>query len=301
MSKEDARHFIIGGTEKAGTTSLFTYLSGHPDICGSNVKETNYFRDNWIGHPATDKLNYLKYFGKRAGSEKILMEASTAYLGAAEKVAERIHKTFPDAMLLFILRNPVDRLYSSFNFHQGRLNIQESMNFKLYVDLCMQYEKGENGQAKALLGDLQLKNLRFGNYYDFLNIYRSILPKENIKIMFFEHFKNDEKKSVLEICDFLRLNSKFYDTYTFHPVNVTFSGKNKALHKIAIYLNKAMEPFLRQKPGLKQIIVRQYKKINMAKTGYSPLPESSKKILSDYYQPGIEKLKTIIDDKEIPW
>lgn len=35
-------NFIIAGTEKAGTTSVFTYLSTHPSVCGSAVKETDF-------------------------------------------------------------------------------------------------------------------------------------------------------------------------------------------------------------------------------------------------------------------
>lgn len=303
MHPDNTRHFVIGGTEKAGTTSLFTYLSLHPEICGSNVKETNYFRDNWIGNIETDVYNYQKYYAKCSYSKKIFMEASTAYLGAADKVAQRIYKTLPNVKLLFILRNPVNRLYSSFNFHKGRLNIQESMTFDQYIDLCMEYERRtvKGQQIKRLLGDSQLKNLRYGKYYDYIKIYQDIFPKKNIKIIFFEHFKNNEKKSIKDICDFLGLNSDYYDTYNFQPINVTFSGKNKTLHKIAMYLNNSLEPFLRQKPQLKKHIVHYYKKTNMAKSGYPPLPNSSREMLSNYYLPSIVKLKTIIEDQEIPW
>ena len=40
------RFLIIGGASKAGTTSMFSYLAEHPQICASHAKETRFFLDS---------------------------------------------------------------------------------------------------------------------------------------------------------------------------------------------------------------------------------------------------------------
>src|SRR5687768_10444593 len=106
MNKEsDAglANFIIGGTDKAGTTSVFTYLSAHPSVCGSVIKETNFFRDYYTGDREVDVANYTSYFGHCAHVAPIVMEASPVYLAGGAEVAVRVHALIPQTKLLFIL------------------------------------------------------------------------------------------------------------------------------------------------------------------------------------------------------
>jgi len=116
-------NFLIAGTEKAGTTSVFVYLSQHPQVCASSRKETDFFRNEFSGDRQRDEAAYAGYFRKCTADQHILMEASPAYLGEADIVAPRIHALLPDAKLLFILREPIARLYSAYNFYVARLSI----------------------------------------------------------------------------------------------------------------------------------------------------------------------------------
>ena len=50
-------YLLIAGVNKAGTTSVFQYLSSHPDVCGSAVKETKFFAVDWTGEPEHDHNN----------------------------------------------------------------------------------------------------------------------------------------------------------------------------------------------------------------------------------------------------
>lgn len=57
MQTDDQLYLIIGGTTKAGTTSIFRYLSAHPDVCASSLKETRFFLDKDYPLPSTNRFN----------------------------------------------------------------------------------------------------------------------------------------------------------------------------------------------------------------------------------------------------
>jgi len=113
-------NFLIIGANKAGTTSLYRYLGDHPQVYMSPVKEPGFFAFE-AGQQAGDGAQavggsleaYLRLFdGVR--DEKAIGEASTRYLANARTPA-RIHAMIPDARLIAVLRNPVERAFSAYS------------------------------------------------------------------------------------------------------------------------------------------------------------------------------------------
>lgn len=294
-------NFIIGGTEKAGTTSVFTYLSAHPEVCGSNVKETDFFRKRFSGHRDTDIANYSAYFDRCSGSSKIIMEASPGYLGEGAVVAPRIHSLIPHAKILFILRDPIDRLYSSYQFHVARLDIDQSISFADFVERCIRYDAGTGRTAELGVGEWYLRNLGFGRYADPLREYLRHFPRHQIKLMFFEQLNNDVAQFMRELCLFLDIAPDFYDRYEFKKVNVTFSGKSRLLHWLAVRFNEQAESLLRQRPALKQKLVSFYKSINQKQEGYAPMGREVRSRLETYYKTSNDALKSMLPEgKDLP-
>ena len=111
-------NFLIVGDLKAGTTSLHSYLSQHPEIYLPPRKELRYFAyDDENPFDARTKSRrartldeYLSYFAD-AGDEKAIGEASPNYL-RSPGAAARIRKQLPNVRLIVSLRNPADRLHS---------------------------------------------------------------------------------------------------------------------------------------------------------------------------------------------
>jgi hypothetical protein len=108
--------FIIGAP-KSGTTSLYEYLKGHPEIYMSVVKEPCYFaRDlakddsgNFLVYGRDDRL-YSDLF-KDAADFKRRGEGSTRYLYSRE-AASLIKQASPDARIIAMIRNPIDMAHS---------------------------------------------------------------------------------------------------------------------------------------------------------------------------------------------
>jgi sulfotransferase family protein len=113
-------NFFIIGAAKAGTTSLYHYLEDHQEVFMCSVKEPNYFsyddiiRQNlyYSEKGFGNKEEYEALF-KDVTSEKAIGEASVSYL-FYEKTPTKIKAVVPDAKIIIILRNPVDRGFSHF-------------------------------------------------------------------------------------------------------------------------------------------------------------------------------------------
>ena len=107
--------FIVIGTMKGGTSSLYSYLVQHPSIKPSRVKELHYF--NRYYHERSLAW-YRSFFPLRDGGSWITGEATPAYLYYPE-TAQRIHALLPRVRLIVLLRNPTDRAISHY-FHMQR-------------------------------------------------------------------------------------------------------------------------------------------------------------------------------------
>jgi hypothetical protein len=284
-------NFIIGGTEKAGTTSVFDNLGVHPQVCASTRKETDFFRHDYSGDPAADARRYAAFFDRCAPGLPVLMEASPGYLGEAATVAPRLRALVPGVKLLFILRDPVARFHSSYQFHRARLNLPQELGFGDYLQRCLDFDRGVLSARDAGLDEWYLKVLRFGCYAECLELYRLQLPAANLKVMFFESLLQDERAFMVELSGFLGIDRAFWTNYQFRRSNITFSGRNHTLHRLAMHVNALAEPLLRRYPGLKRALLRAYKTVNEEREGYDPMPAAVRQRLVEYYGPSARALQ----------
>lgn len=105
-------NLFIVGAPRCGTTSLWTYLKGHPEIYMSNPKELYFFDADLREQSAS--LNsieqYLEFFSA-AQDQRRIGEASPSYL-RSQRAPQAIKSFSPGAQIIIMLRNPVDVMYS---------------------------------------------------------------------------------------------------------------------------------------------------------------------------------------------
>jgi len=128
--------FVIGGTQKGGTTALDAYLREHPEICMATKQAVSSSR----GHPeirtagkkevhffdnedyfSNGKPDYSKYH-RRFNPEKahqVLGEATPIYMYWNDS-PRRIWEYNPKMKIIVLLRNPIDRAYSHWNMERLR-------------------------------------------------------------------------------------------------------------------------------------------------------------------------------------
>lgn len=117
-------NFLVIGAARSGTTSLYDHLRQHPRIFMSPVKEPRFFAyegetpdfrgpGDAARMPKFTTLEAYEALFAGVSDETAIGEASVIYL-YSPKAADRIRRRIPDAKLIAILRNPVDRAYSHF-------------------------------------------------------------------------------------------------------------------------------------------------------------------------------------------
>lgn len=125
--------FIVIGAMKCGTTSLYYQLDAHPEISMSVQKETNYFirgRDFEKGRYEKGREWYESRFREQA---KARGECSPNYTKAHlfPGVAQRMHELVPDVRLVYMVRDPIERLIS--HYVQNRVQRLEDRSFSVAV------------------------------------------------------------------------------------------------------------------------------------------------------------------------
>lgn len=293
MALQSARHFIIGGTEKAGTTSVFTYLSEHPAVCASSRKETDFFRSEASeGEACAALAQYRAYFDRFQPPQAVAMEASPGYLGLSAEVAPRIARLLPEARLLFILREPAERFASSFRFHQERFNVPADLSLDGYFAACRAYEAGD--QPAVALDDWYLKVLNFGCYADRLAPFLAAFPREQILIKLFDELGQDPQGFMGDVSAFLGIDAGLWQDYEFHRQNVTFASRFGALHKMALRANDLLEPVLRRNPGIKRQLLAIYKSMNGAPLATDTAEQQTLAELGSYYSDSNRRLAELM-------
>jgi len=98
--------FVIIGTQRGGTTSLYRYLADHPDIGPALRKEVHFFDLNY-----ERGVDWYRAHFPEEGQYRVVGEASPYYV-AHPDVPARLHQLLPHALLILLLRNPIDRALS---------------------------------------------------------------------------------------------------------------------------------------------------------------------------------------------
>lgn len=104
---------LLIGAQKAGTTALHQLLSGHPDVFASADKEPHFFSHN---HGRPRHLDDYRAHFRAAGSARVVMESSTTYtmFPGSLDTATRIRETLGDIRLIYLLRDPIDRMRAAY-------------------------------------------------------------------------------------------------------------------------------------------------------------------------------------------
>lgn len=237
--------FIIIGANKAGTTSLANYLNQHPDIKISDVKEPMFFTSMpWMRSATRENANlnenyfsltlneYSSLFTCENVQNKILGEASTAYLACPFQSAPWMKKIVPNIKIIAILRNPIDRAISCYKMYVG--NNLEERAFSLIADNAineLQVLKGGHGGKEYI---------RSGLYSQLLKPYYEIFERKQILVLSYDEFVCEPSTVMKKIHTFLKVKnfdvdmSKKYNTSTENMKHKNINITNEDIKKLKI-------------------------------------------------------------------
>lgn len=248
-------NLVIAGVTKAGTTSLYTYLRSHPDICSSDVKETCHFLPlRYAGEVMPRNDNYFAHFAT-CGDEKYVFEATPGYYYGGKTIAAEIKRALGDARIILLFRNPVERFFSFFDYQKNMMNLPQEFNSHDYFEKCCEpFDPTDRNNEKfwGVIG---------GFYSDYFQEWAGVFGS-SLGVFFFDDLRSDPKKFMMDVCSWLDLDARFYDNYTFTVENRSMNYYISGLHRAALSLNVWGEKFWRANPRIKRFLRELYYSVN---------------------------------------
>jgi Sulfotransferase family len=177
-------HFLIVGFMKAATTSVFDHIIEHPRVQAPLKKELHYFTRELdpLYDPAYYGLEYHEQLQYDPKSEKICGEASPSYIVASERIAA----FNPNAKIIIMLRDPVDRALSQYRQY-------------------LEFQLTDNGAHLFDEGVEALNFVQDSLYESYVSQFLANFPPANVLLVSFEHFCASQQEAMRNIFRFLGL------------------------------------------------------------------------------------------------
>lgn len=187
---------FICGVQKAGTTSLFSHLCDHPELCAPSRKELHVFDDEKINWSDPDYSVIDKFFvpQKEGG---IRFEATPIY-AFWPTAMERIARYNPDAKLIFIFRDPLERAWSQWCMEWAR-----GAETLLFADAIRSGRNRLNGLAPIAPEQRVFTYLERGLYSQQVERALRYFPREQLLFLKSEDLRDRHVSTLERVADFL--------------------------------------------------------------------------------------------------
>jgi hypothetical protein len=219
--------FIVAGAQRCGTTSLFRALVEHPQVVrpafhkGVNYFDLNYFRDeSW--YRAHFPIRRVAGVRTRRYGPPAFFEASGYYLYHPFAM-ERLARDLPEAKIVVMLRDPVERAYSAYQHEQARGYERESFETALALEddrLVGEEDRMRRDPAYESFTHRHHSYRHRGQYAEQLRRLYSLIPRHRVHVMQSENFFADPASEFRMLTDFLGLPSfqpGRFDQYNARP------------------------------------------------------------------------------------
>lgn len=176
---------------RCGTTALHRYLDDHPDISMSDPKELNFF----TGRPGATaswqhgnwSLGVDWYRSRFSGARNVAGESSPGYTSPDHSyAAQRIASLLPDALLVYLVRDPIERAISQYHLHRR--------------------DGTEPREPAEALLDPHSQYISRGRYFERLQPFLRCFPKESIRIVRHEELRAQPGRVVRSLCSALDID-----------------------------------------------------------------------------------------------
>ena len=234
--KKLAPDFIIAGASKSGTSSIYYYLSRHPQILLSHKKELDFY---WTNYKRGIEW-YLAHFPTITDRADFLTGEATPNYLRFPQVAQRIKDTFPQTKIIILLRNPVDRAIS-WHYHKQNTGLTK---VDLATAIATEIERLAN------VTEAEITNTGFydpDNIMSSLYIYKikpwiELLGREQFLILKSEDFYLNPLEKMKEAFKFLDLPNCALENYP----KVNAGSYNQVDSKVRETLSAYFAPYNQQ-------------------------------------------------------
>lgn len=298
--------FMCIGFPKCGTTSLHDILSQHRDIYLPAIKETVFFQNDNIYKMGYDW--YIKTYFSGYGNQKIVGEINPTLYMYVNRIKKTLKKDFK---IIFIMRNPVEQLYSSFkmgklfglSFDKIKLNCwnDHQKSFDYYIKKNFFYDKNIN--KVKFIGTHNFAMADAGNYYKYIQTVLKFINPQNVKFIIFEDFIVSPRAICEDIFKFLNIEKDNSINFNIKSNEAKMVPINQTTIKIFKFINENEGAFMKfiRNPNDKNLNkYRNLRKIiytNLSKEDLdnNKMSNKARNILQKYYKEDKEKLEEFLD------
>ena len=200
--------FIVFGTHKCGTTSLYAELAGHRQVAPALRKEIHFFES-----PRMKKLGfgfYLAHFPLRrqlqdgGGAPRVTGEATPGYI-YSRRAAQTIARRLPDCRLIAVIRDPTDRAISHYH-HQARFD-RESRSIE--EALGQSLEEQSSHECPGPDDETWIDPKQYvgrGLYARYLEYWYEVFPADQILVVGLDDLVSDTMATVTVVCAFIGID-----------------------------------------------------------------------------------------------
>jgi hypothetical protein len=285
MDRSQLPDFLVIGAMKGGTTSLYHYLNAHPQVHMSKVKEVDFFTKELSWDRGFDW--YIKQFADApAGAKK--GEASTSYTKYPRYsgVAPLIYEYLPDAKLIYVVRDPMERIRSHYQHNvtigEEPLEIEAAIaKNPVYID--------------------------YSRYAMQLDQYLEHFDRNQILVITSEALRNDREATFKRALEFIdvdpnakvdALEREFYKTEERPAYGPIVGGARRTLKKlfpksVGLWRGRFIPDSVKRRLG--KTAAEEERKTS------SRLPESSRELITAELRDDVAKLRGFIDGDFNGW
>lgn len=289
--------FLIG-VQKAATSSLYNWISQHPEVCGpESLKDIPFFFDDNLYNKGNNFLT--KVYRRHFTGEKIILQGNVNYI-FFKKALIHIQEFNPYAKFILVLRNPIDRAVSAYNY-----SVQRGIESRQITTAFS--EENSLMQTHDLIAQSDFGYKAHGLYYKQISQFLEYFKREQLCILFFEDLKNNPQHTLKEVYNFLGIDANFEAALTH--VNETGAPKNKLLLKTIYSENKLKKLFMEKvvdrlfsldlKVKLKLYVTKLFTNTN--KKNKAIVPKNLKLELESFYKDDISKLEVLLGKDLSHW
>jgi hypothetical protein len=244
--------FIIVGTQRGGTTSLYRYLASHPGVAPTLVSKGVHYFDVNQERPASWYFGHFppkayRTWRQRVRHQRLITGEASPYYLFHPAVPSRVAATLPDVRCIAMLRDPVKRAFSHYH-HESEGGYEPLGTFEEALDaeparLAPEIERLARDPLYVSFGHQHHSYVARGHYADQLRAWFEAVGRDRFLVITSEEMYRDAARTFAAVEDFLELphhplaSFAAYNAHAYEPMadatrarlDEHFAGPNRDL------------------------------------------------------------------------
>jgi hypothetical protein len=293
--------FLVAGAARSGTTGLVEGLRAHPRVFVTQPKEPHYFalhgqRVDFQGPgdaatinrvAVTNRDEYLALY-PQDHSYLALGDGSVSTLYYYDDSLPEIQRVNPDMRVIVLLRDPVDRAYSSYQYMRAR-------GFEPHEQFLAAVAEEPRRRSQNWHHIWHYTNMSM--YADSIAAMQAALPPQQLGVWYYDNLDSNYEQTMHQVLDFLSVPAVQGATEAIPRVNISGQPRFAALHR-ALWWATRNEGLRRMVKGTTSYRFRErVRRSTLQRTGAS---QEERETLAPIFASDVERLRSLLPPSDQP-